>query len=663
GKIYVNNGFWDTYRTTWAAYTLFTPEKNTEMLNGLVQHYDDQGWVPRWIAPGGTNSMVGTSSDIIFGDAMNKEVDFNAENAFKSALKNASVVSPNLTNGGRARVQTSVFDGYVPAEQHEGFSWAMEGYLNDYGIYQMAEKLGKTDEAIYYKNRSLNYTKLFSDYDGGWFRGKKANGEWRTTDEAFNPIKWGDDYTETNAWNMAFSVVHDGQGLANLYGGREALGAKLDQFFTTDGNFNPGGYGGVIHEMLEAREVKLGQYGHSNQPSHHIPYMYNYAAQPWKAQAVVRDILARCYVGSEFGQGYIGDEDNGEMSAWYIFSALGFYPVSVGNDEYAIGSPLFKKATIHLENGKDIVINAPNNSKENVYIQSMTLNGEDYNKSYIKHDDIKDGAEITFNLGNTPNTNWGTAEDSLPTSITEGDEVATPMDDFSKKDVAIGTEQPKVVLGDTAYGTDGDVSKLFNNNSSDEATVSTLYYTFAEPKYVELYTLTSSRNNLEAPKNFTLSASNNGEDWVVLDERSNEVFDWAQYTRPFAISQDKVKKYTHYKLEMTGGNKLSEVELMGYSNKKDIEEEIVVSKVNNLKAKNIDKNNIELGWEAPESTIGLEGYNIYKDGKLLTTLDNNTLTYKAEGLKANTIYGFKVTAKYSNGEESKPQSVNIRTIK
>ena len=294
--------------------------------------------------------MVGTSSDAIFADAMVKGISFDYENAYRSALRNAATVSDNLTNGGRKKLNVSNFIGYVPADENENFSWSMEGYINDYGIAQMAKKLAnQTNDAskkanymseyYYYLNRAKNYSLLFDDsgqdVTSKWLRGRKADGSLNLgnsdNNTGFNPFWWGADYTETNAFNMAVSVPQDGIGLANLYGGRDQLADKLDTIFTTDGGYI--GYGamdgvGGIHEQREAREVKLGQYGHSNQPSHHIPYMYLYSSRPWETQKYVRDILARCYAGSTFGQGYIGDEDNGEMSAWYILSSIGFYPLS-----------------------------------------------------------------------------------------------------------------------------------------------------------------------------------------------------------------------------------------------------------------------------------------------------------------------------------------------
>lgn len=575
GKLYYNNGFWDTYRTTWAAYALLTPGKDSEMLNGLVQHYIDQGWMPRWIAPGGTNSMVGTNSDVIFGDAVNRGIPFDVDDAYQSALKNGAVVTDNPTNGGRQGLQNSIFDGFTPNSIGEGMSWSMEGYINDYGIAQLAKYKGDTDAYQYYLNRAQNYTNLFSTDLGGWFSGKNRSGAWTFSKDQFDPTRWGGDYTETNAWNMSFSVPQDGQGLANLYGGRENLAKKLDQFFSTEGTFNTGGYGGEIHEMKEAREIKLGQYGHSNQPSHHIPYMYDYAGRPDRTQQVVRDILSRVYVGSDFGQGYIGDEDNGEMSGWYIFSALGFYPVSMGNPEYVIGSPLFKKATIHLESGHDLVINAPNNSKENVYIQGVKFDGEEYNKDYFLHADLAKGGTIDFDMGDQPST-WGTSEDALPNSITKSDAAPKPLADMtSLNPTKLNVAPSGNVNADSVYSAEtANADKLFDNDSATTVNFTptgegkaSAYYSFSTPVYVDMYTLTSGTDKSKAPASFKLYGSNDGAAWKELDSRSNVAFDWNKYTRPFAVNNGQAaNKYRHYRLDMSNsasGIEVAELELIG----------------------------------------------------------------------------------------------------
>ena len=237
----------------------------------------------------------------------------------------------------------------------------------------------------YFFERARNYVNMF-DPAIGFFQGRAADGEWKSTPAEYDPLVWGHerDYTETDGWNFAFHVPHDGRGLENLYGGRAQLAAKLDTFFATPETAKyPGSYGGIIHEVIEARDVRMGQWGFSNQVSHHIPYMYDYAGQPSKTQEKVREALRRLYLGSEIGQGYAGDEDNGETSAWYIFSALGFYPLQVGSPYYAIGSPLFTKPTVHLENGHDLVVSAPNNSARNVYVQGLTVNGAPQDAAYI----------------------------------------------------------------------------------------------------------------------------------------------------------------------------------------------------------------------------------------------------------------------------------------
>ncbi|MFD1046483.1 glycoside hydrolase domain-containing protein, partial [Kibdelosporangium lantanae] len=314
-----------------------------------------------------------------------------------SAETTVTPPNPLDSNVGRKGIDRSIFLGYTPTSVGEGMSWALEGYVNDFGISQMAQALYDKaapndprrqeykENAEYFRNRAQNYVTMF-DPSVGFFQGKNDDGSWRWKPDQYDPRVWGYDYTETDGWNMAFTVPQDGQGLANLYGGRDKLAAKLDQFFATQETARfPGSYGGTIHEMIEARDVRMGQYGHSNQPSHHIPYMYDFTGQPAKTQAKVREITSRLYLGSEIGQGYPGDEDNGEMSAWYIFSALGFYPLQMGSANYAIGSPLFTKATINLENGRKLVVNAPKNNAKNIYVQGLKVNGKAYDRTFLPH--------------------------------------------------------------------------------------------------------------------------------------------------------------------------------------------------------------------------------------------------------------------------------------
>lgn len=561
GKLYVNNGFWDTYRTTWAAYALLTPTLDTQLLNGLVQHYNDNGWVPRWIAPGGTNSMVGTSSDVIFADAYVKGIEFDYENAYLSMLRNASTVSNNLTNGGREQNEVAPFIGYVPNSVNNGFSWTMEGFINDHCIAVLAEKLGYSDDAAYYFNRSRFYVNLFNP-TFKFFMGKNLAGEWSTA-SGYNPANWWGDYTETNGWTMFFATgVYDGNGLANLIGGKAALAKKLDAYFDNSITAMRKVQSGTIHEMVEAREVRLGQYGHSNQPAHAIPYLYAYADQPYKTQALVRDIMRRLYVGSEIGQGYCGDEDNGEMSGWYILSALGFYPQNMGSGQYVIGAPYFDKVTVHLEGGKDLVIEAKNNSSENDYIQSMTWNGEAYNNCYLNHADLVNGGHIVFEMGSEPST-WGV--DSDPKSLTAGSDLPDPAEDLvagriRPADLAF---TPESTAGLYTAGVK-NANKLFDNNSTTAANIpegSAIVWAGKNGTDLKMITLTSSKKS-QAPATMKLEASNDGNGWFVLDSREIE-FEWNNYTRAFAIPAEVAGIYKYYRLSFDSACQLAEIEFLG----------------------------------------------------------------------------------------------------
>ncbi|MFG2886675.1 GH92 family glycosyl hydrolase [Streptomyces sp. NPDC048297] len=548
GKVYVNNGFWDTYRTTWPAYSLLTPSQAGEMVDGFVQQYKDGGWTSRWSSPGYADLMTGTSSDVAFADAYVKGVRFDAKAAYDAAVKNATVVPP-ASGVGRKGMSTSPFLGYTSTYTNEGLSWAMEGYVNDYGIAKMGEALYKKtgekryqEESRYFLNRAQDYVNLF-DPQAGFFQGRDARGAWRVDSTKYDPRVWGYDYTETNGWGYAFTAPQDSRGLANLYGGRAGLAQKLDTYFSTPETASPefvGSYGGVIHEMTEARDVRMGMYGHSNQVAHHVIYMYDAAGQPWKTQGYVREALSRLYTGSEIGQGYHGDEDNGEQSAWYLFSALGFYPLVMGSGDYAIGSPLFKKATVHLENGKDLVVRAPANSAKNVYVRSVTLNGRPWTSTSLSHRILSKGGVLTFTMGSEPSS-WGTGKNAAPVSITRDDKVPTPRADVLK-----------------------GAGALFDNTSATSATLTSVDLPTDLPaggatKAVQ-YTLTSSADRASAPTGWTLQGSTDGTTWKTLDHRGGEVFAWGRQTRAFSVAAPG--SYTRYRLVLSGAATLAEVELL-----------------------------------------------------------------------------------------------------
>ncbi|GHJ40835.1 GH92 family glycosyl hydrolase [Streptomyces sp. TS71-3] len=541
GRPYVNNGFWDTYRTTWPAYSFLTPKRAGELVDGFVQQYKDGGWTSRWSSPGYADLMTGTSSDVAFADAYVKGVHFDAEAAYDAAVKNATVVPPS-SGVGRKGMATSPFLGYTTTDTGEGMSWAMEGYVNDYGIAQMGKalyaKTGKSrykEESEYFLNRARDYVKLFDD-KAGFFQGRDAKGAFRVPASSYDPRVWGYDYTETDGWGYAFTAPQDSRGLANLYGGRDALAKKLDTFFATPETAAfPGSYGGVIHEMREARDVRMGQYGHSNQVAHHIAYMYDATGQPYKAQEKIREVLSRLYTGSDIGQGYHGDEDNGEQSGWYVFSALGFYPLVMGSGEYAVGSPLFTKATVHLENGRDLVVNAPRNSAKNVYVQGLKVNGKVWSSTSLPHALLEKGGTLDFAMGPRPSS-WGSGKDAGPPSVTRDDEVPAPRSD------AVEGEGP-----------------LFDDTSATSGPVATTDLPVPSATEAVQYTLTSA-DHAKAPTSWSLQASKDGTTWTDVDRRTAESFRYDRQTRAFTVPHPGA--YAHYRLVVDGAATLAEVELL-----------------------------------------------------------------------------------------------------
>lgn len=558
GQIYVNNGFWDTYRTVWPAYTLLYPEIAGKIADGFVQQYRDGGWVARWSSPGYADLMTGTSANVALAEAYTNHVKLpDPLAAYDSAVKDATVASGRSAVG-RKGIETSLFLGYTPTTTGESVSWALEGFINDYGIGTMAYGLSRdpatpkarraqlAEESKYFLSRARNYVNLF-DPKSKLFQGRDAAG----TFEDGDPLDWGGVYTETNGWNFAFTAPHDGQGLANLYGGRAALENKLDEFFATPEKADhPGGYNGIIHEMLEARAVRMGQLGMSNQPSHHIPYMYDYVGAPAKTQSLVREILRRLYVGSEIGQGYLGDEDNGEMSSWYILSSLGLYPLQVGSSGWVIGSPQFSQMTVHRPGG-DLTVKARNNSTKNVYVQSVKVDGHKQTSTTIDSSVFRKGSTIEFTMGPNPSS-WGSAAKDAPPSLTKGTEVPKPLQD---------TTGPG--LGTT------NAAQLFDDSSATQLTFDTATPTVTwayrggrqTPTY---YTLTSAAVAGD-PADWKLQGSKDGITWTTVDSRKGEVFTWRNQTRPFEI--DKPGRFAHFRLVVTrttgaAAPSLAEIELL-----------------------------------------------------------------------------------------------------
>lgn len=415
GYMFTDNGFWDTFRAVFPFFNMMYPDLNSKIMEGLANTYKESGWLPEWASPGHRDCMIGSNSAPIIADAYLKGVKgIDDEILLEALLKNATVEEGRPVNSvGRAGLSFYNNLGFVPYDAgiNENAARTLEYAYADFTIAQMAEKMGKKEVAQKYYKQSLNYKNLF-DPSTGWMRGKNKDTNFQAP---FNPLKWGDAFTEGNSLHYTWSVFHDVQGLIDLMGGKDKFIEKLDEVFSMPPEFDASYYGFTIHEIREMQIVNMGNYAHGNQPIQHMLYLYNYAGEPYKTQKKVRDVLTKLYTPTP--DGYCGDEDNGQTSAWYVFSALGFYPVTPGVDEYVIGSPLFKKATLHLENGNQFEILAKNNTPKNTYINAVQLNGKIYENTFFKFADIQNGGKVAFEMRDTPNKNWGNKSENAPYSM------------------------------------------------------------------------------------------------------------------------------------------------------------------------------------------------------------------------------------------------------
>ncbi|TNJ44897.1 GH92 family glycosyl hydrolase [Tamlana fucoidanivorans] len=419
GYMFTDNGFWDTFRAVFPFFNLMYPELNANIMEGLANTYKESGWLPEWASPGHRNCMIGSNSAPIVVDAFlkgNIKDDEVINTLFEAMLKNANVNEgrphPSV---GREGVDYYNELGYVPYNVgiKENTARTLEYAYADFTIAKMAEKLGKDDLAKRFYKQSYNYKNVF-DTESNLMRGKNEDGSFQSP---FNPLKWGDAFTEGNSLHYTWSVFHDVQGLIDLMGGKEPFVKQLDAVFTMPPDFDDSYYGQTIHEIREMQIVNMGNYAHGNQPIQHMIYLYNYAGMPYKAQGRVREVLNKLYAATP--DGYCGDEDNGQTSAWYVFSALGFYPVTPGVDEYVIGSPLFDRATLTLDNGNTFIITSENNRENNVYINSASLKGKPFNNNFIKFEEIQEGGTLHFTLTDIPNKSWGSKDEELPYSFSK----------------------------------------------------------------------------------------------------------------------------------------------------------------------------------------------------------------------------------------------------
>lgn len=413
GCLFAGTGFWDTFRALYPFLNLAFPSINKEMQEGLVNDYKEGGWLPEWSSPGYANCMIGNNSASIVAEAYIKGMrGYDIETLYQALLHGANNEGPNAT--GRKGVEYYNTLGYVPYDVkiNENAARTLEYAYDDYAIYALGKALNRpATEIELYKTRSQNYRNLF-DNETGLMRGKNKNG---TFQSPFNPFKWGDAFTEGNSWHYTWGVFHDIQGLVNLMGGKKQFINKLDSVFTMAPVFDESYYGGVIHEIREMQIANMGQYAHGNQPIQHMIYLYNYGGQPWKTQYWARETMNRLYKATP--DGYCGDEDNGQTSAWYVFSAMGFYPVTPASDQYVLGAPLFKQITLNLENGKTIVINAANNSTENRFVSSLKINGQLYSKNWLSHKALLNGAILNFDMTSAPNQQRGSNQTDYPFSL------------------------------------------------------------------------------------------------------------------------------------------------------------------------------------------------------------------------------------------------------
>lgn len=418
GYMYTDTGFWDTFRSLFPLLNLVYPSVNAEIQAGLANTYRESGFLPEWASPGHRGCMVGNNSASVVSDAILKGITPQEDIAtlYEAMLAGRDKVHPTVSSTGRLGHEYYNTLGYVPYDVgiNENAARTLEYAYDDWCIAQVAKMLGKGGDAERLEKASQNYKNLF-DPETRLMRGRNADGEFQSP---FSPYKWGDAYTEGNSWHYTWSVFHDPEGLATLMGGKTEFGKMLDSVFIVPPIYDDSYYGVRIHEITEMQVANMGNYAHGNQPAQHMIYLYNYIGQPWKAQWWTREVMDRLY--SAKPDGYCGDEDNGQTSAWYVFSALGFYPVCPASDEYVVGSPLFKKALIHLENGKTVEIEAPGNSTENRYVNKMTLDGKTLERTFLKYGELLNGAKLAFEMQPEPNDSRGTKTEDAPYSMSDG---------------------------------------------------------------------------------------------------------------------------------------------------------------------------------------------------------------------------------------------------
>ena len=417
GYMFTDTGFWDTFRCLFPLLNVMYPSMNEKMQAGLVNAYKESGFLPEWASPGHRGCMVGNNSASIVADAYLCGLkNYDAETLWQAVVHGAGAVHPTVSSTGRLGYEYYNKLGYVPYDVkiNENVARTLEYAYDDWCIYEFGKALGKSKKELEpFRKRAFNYRNVF-DSESKLMRGRLKNGKFQSP---FSPLKWGDAFTEGNAWHYTWSVFHDPAGLIQLMGGKQTFNHMLDSVFNVPPLFDDSYYGSVIHEIREMQIMNMGNYAHGNQPVQHMIYLYGYSGEPWKTQYWIRQTMQRMYNANP--DGYCGDEDNGQTSAWYVFSAMGFYPVCPGAGEYVLGAPYFDEMTLHLENGRNVSIKANDNTDDNCYVNSLTLNGKPYSKNYIKRSDLMQGAQFVYNMSAKPNYSRGTAESDAPYSFSK----------------------------------------------------------------------------------------------------------------------------------------------------------------------------------------------------------------------------------------------------
>lgn len=417
GYLFADTGFWDTFRSLFALVDLFYPDQAAKMQEGLANSYKESGFLPEWSSPGHRGCMVGNNSASVVAEAYLKGIrGYDVESLWEAVTHGAHAVHPEISSTGRLGWELYDSLGYVPCDAgiRENAARTLEYAYDDWCIYQLGKVLGKPEEEIApYAKAAMNYRNLFHPQHN-LMSGRNSDG---TFPSDFNALKWGGDFTEGNSLHYTWSVFHDPAGLIALMGGEEEFVKTLDSVFEMPPHFDDSYYGFTIHEIREMQIMNMGNYAHGNQPIQHMLYLYDWGLQPWKTQARVREVMKKFY--TPLPDGYCGDEDNGQTSAWYVFSALGFYPVCPASGEYALGSPLFRKVTINYPDGRKLDIRAEENSEENVFVQGVKLNGRRYGKTFFTHEQLRSGGSIDFRMGNRAEKSFGSEKGDRPYSFSE----------------------------------------------------------------------------------------------------------------------------------------------------------------------------------------------------------------------------------------------------